>query len=319
MTSPATSRRRAPDPTTPAALGLPAEPVKAGPEAPAAVHVRAKLDHELRELLAREPGTRAGADPEDLHQMRVAQRRMRSVLKSSSALVGPTAEPVRADLGWLGQVLGEVRDYDVLIGHLREVIAGFDVRDQAAGRRLVSRFVSERTTARRRLNRALSSPRYATLLQSIAQLSRTAEHEIDETPSEKPGLAADVRKPYRKLARAVAALPPNPPDDDLHALRIHGKKLRYTAELARSAAKKKQAEKLSELIKATRKFQTVLGDHQDAVFAAEKVRGVLADADAEVGFVAGRIVEHELAKRSRARDTWPGVWHRIEKAEHAVS
>ena len=71
-------------------------------------------------LLAYEAGTRSGADPEDLHQMRVALRRMRSVLKLSGALVGDGAEPVRAELGWLGQSLGEVRDYDVLIGHLRE-------------------------------------------------------------------------------------------------------------------------------------------------------------------------------------------------------
>ncbi|WP_020662486.1 CHAD domain-containing protein [Amycolatopsis benzoatilytica] len=316
MTSEATSRRT-PEPTTPVALGLAAEPVKAGPGAPAAAHVRAKLDHELRELLAREPGTRAGADPEDLHQMRVAQRRMRSVLKTSGGLVGPAAEPVRADLGWLGQALGEVRDYDVLIGHLREVVAEFDVRDQPAGRRLVSRFVAERSTARRRLNRALSSPRYAMLLQSIAQLARPADHEVEAPPADRRG-PADLRKPYRKLARAVAALPPNPPDDALHALRIHGKKLRYTAELARSGASKKRAAKLQELIKATRKFQTVLGDHQDAVFAAEKVRHVLPEADAEMGFVAGRIVEHELAKRARARAIWLDVWHRIEKAEHAV-
>ncbi|WP_033293292.1 CHAD domain-containing protein [Amycolatopsis jejuensis] len=317
MTAQAT--RRTPEPTTPAALGLADEPAKAGPRAPAAAHVRAKLDHELRELLAREPGTRSGTDPEDLHQMRVAQRRMRSVLKASGELVGATAEPVRVDLGWLGQVLGDVRDYDVLIGHLREVIATFEVRDQPAGRRLVSRFVAERTTARRRLNRALSSARYATLLQGIAQLSRTAEHEIDETPAGEPGLAADVRKPFRKLSRAVAALPSDPPDDDLHALRIHGKKLRYTAELARSAAKKKQAAKLTELIKATRKFQTVLGDHQDAVLAAEKVRDALSGADPEMGFVAGRIVEHEIEKRAQARATWLEVWHRIEKAARAVS
>jgi CHAD domain-containing protein len=118
-----------PAPRTPAELGLPELPVAAGPADPAVHHVRAKLDREIRALLAYEAGTRSGADPEDLHQMRVALRRMRSVLKLSGALVGDGAEPVRAELGWLGQSLGEVRDYDVLIGHLREVIADFEVRD----------------------------------------------------------------------------------------------------------------------------------------------------------------------------------------------
>ncbi|WP_326568412.1 CHAD domain-containing protein [Amycolatopsis rhabdoformis] len=310
---PSSTRRRAPEPTTPAELGLPGEPAKAGPQDPAATHVRAKLDNELRELLAREPGTRSGADPEDLHQMRVTLRRMRSVLKTSGALVGAAAEPVRAELGWLGQSLGEVRDYDVLIGHLRDVIATFEVRDQPAGRRLVSKFVSERTSARRRLTRALSSARYAALLQSVAQLTRVPDHEIDPTPVGSGGLATDVRKPYRRLAKAVAALPADPPDDDLHALRIHGKKLRYTAEMARSSAKKKQAAELSSLVKAARKLQTVLGDHQDAVIAAEKVRGLLPTADGEIGFIAGRIAEHELLKRTEARAAWQSVWTRIDK------
>ncbi|MGW4483556.1 CHAD domain-containing protein [Amycolatopsis sp. NPDC004368] len=311
---PSSTRGRAPEPTTPAELGLPDEPAKAGPRDPAATHVRAKLDHELRELLSREAGTRSGADPEDLHQMRVALRRMRSVLKTSGSLVGAGAEPVRAELGWLGQSLGEVRDYDVLIGHLREVIATFDVRDQAAGRRLVSKFVTERAAARRRLTRALSSARYAALLQSVAQLTRVPEREIDPTPVGAGGMATDVRKPYRRLAKAVAALPADPPDDDLHALRIHGKKLRYTAELASSSAKKKQAAELLSLMKATRKLQTVLGDHQDAVIAAEKVRGLVPTADGEIGFIAGRIAEHELLKRTEARAAWPAVWAQIDKA-----
>src|SRR5437764_6602799 len=105
--------------------------------------------------------------------MRVALRRIRSVLKLSGVLVGPDAEPVRAELGWLGQSLGEVRDYDVLIEHLREVVADFEVRDQAAGRRLVSKFVTERGVARRRLNRALSSERYTTMLESASELTRS--------------------------------------------------------------------------------------------------------------------------------------------------
>ncbi|MFI5606359.1 CHAD domain-containing protein [Amycolatopsis sp. NPDC051903] len=317
-TLPSSTRRRAPEPTTPAELGLPEEPAKAGPRDPAATHIRAKLDHELRELLAREAGTRSGADPEDLHQMRVAVRRMRSVLKTSGPLIGPTAEPVRVELGWLGQSLGEVRDYDVLIGHLREVIAGFDVRDQAAGRRLVSKFVAERGVARRRLTRALSSARYSALLQSVAQLTRTPDQEIDSTPLASDGLAADVRKPFRRLDKAVRALPADPPDDDLHNLRIYGKKLRYTAEMARSSAKKKQALQLADLVKATRKLQTVLGDHQDAVVAADRVRGLLPNADGEIGFIAGRIAEHELAKRAEARAAWPAVWSRVSKTARAA-
>ncbi|MEU4253616.1 CHAD domain-containing protein [Amycolatopsis sp. NPDC026612] len=303
-------------PPTPAELGLPDAPVEARPADPAAHHVRAKLDREIRALLAYEPGTRSGVDPEDLHQMRVALRRMRSVLKLSGELVGDGAEPVRAELGWLGQSLGEVRDFDVLIGHLREVIADFEVRDQAPGRRLVSKFVSERTAAKRRLTRALSSARYSTLLREVSLLAR------DGSPgaaAEKPhDLIAGLAKPHRKLAKAVRALPADPPDDDLHALRIHGKKLRYAAELAQTSAKKKQVARIKKLLKATKDFQTVLGDHQDAVLAAERMRTVLEVADAEVGFVAGRIAERELGRRAEARATWRDSWAAVDAAAQAL-
>ncbi|HWD02681.1 MAG TPA: CHAD domain-containing protein [Amycolatopsis sp.] len=310
---PSSTRRRVPDPTTPAELGLPDEPLKAGSRDSAAAHVRAKLDHELRELLSREAGTRSGVDPEDLHQMWVALRRMRSVLKTSGALVGRGAEPVRAELGWLGQSLGEVRDYDVLIGHLRDVVATFDVRDQSAGRRLVSKFVAERSVARRRLTRALSSARYTALLHSVATLTKAPD-----SGTVVGTLAADIRKPLRRLEKAVRALPADPPDDDLHALRIHGKKLRYTAELARASAKKKQSARLTALVKATRTLQTILGEHQDAVVASDRVRTLLPTADPEVAFIAGRITEHELAKRAAARAAWPSAWSRVSAAARAA-
>ncbi len=301
-------------PRTPAELGLPELPVEARPADPAVHHVRAKLDREIRALLAYEAGTRSGADPEDLHQMRVALRRMRSVLKLSGTLVGDGAEPVRAELGWLGQSLGEVRDYDVLIGHLREVIADFEVRDQPAGRRLVSGFVTERAAAKRRLTKALSSARYSTLLREVSLLTRSSAAVSDEPHDLVTGLA----KPHRKLAKAVRALPADPPDHDLHALRIHGKKLRYAAELAQTSAKKKRAKRIKKLIKATRDFQTVLGDHQDAVLAAERMRTVLATADGEVGFVAGRIAERELGRRAEARATWRASWAAVDDAARAL-
>ena len=206
-----------------------------------------------------------------------------------------------------------MRDYDVLIGHLREVIADFEVRDQAAGRRLVSRFVTERATAKRRLTRALSSARYSTLLREVSLLTRDGRRP-PRRPERPHDLVAGLAKPHRKLAKAVRALPADPPDDDLHALRIHGKKLRYAAELAQTSAKKKRAKRIKQLIKATRDFQTVLGDHQDAVIAAERMRTVLETADGEVGFVAGRIAERELARRAEARAAWRASWAAVDDA-----
>ncbi|AXB49059.1 CHAD domain-containing protein [Amycolatopsis albispora] len=307
---------------TAADLGLPPQSPKAGPDDPPVAHVRAKLDRQLRAVLEHEPGTRAGTDPEHLHQLRVAIRRMRSVLKLSGGPLGPTAEEARAELGWLGNALGEVRDFDVLIEHLREVVAEFETTDQLAARQLVARFVAQRGQAKRRLTRVLNSSRYATTLTMTAQLARPAEVEVEVESSEvdvperrEVDLVSALKKPYRKLAKAVAALPENPPDDDLHALRIHGKRLRYAGELAKPAAPDKTAKRaIKVLVKAAERLQTVLGDHQDAVVAAERVRAMAADVDPAVAFIAGRIVEREHLRCAVARSVWPDVVAEIDEA-----
>ena len=300
---------------SPVDLGLPEEPLTAGPADTPETLVRARIDAQLRTLLAYEPGTRSGADPEDLHQMRVAVRRLRSALK----LLGPAGDDVRAELKWLGAGLGEVRDDDVLIGHLRATVASFDEVDQPAAARLIRSFVAERAKAKRRLNRCLSSARYTALLRSTARLVLT---EVQLTADSAPGpvdIAAVVRKPYRKLTKAVAALPAEPPDDELHELRIYGKRLRYAAETAKSAARKKEVAQVRGLIKATKRLQDVLGDHQDAVVAAARMRNLVEAADEPaVGFVAGRIAERELTRRAASREAWPAVLSEVDAAASTV-
>ncbi|QWF79241.1 CHAD domain-containing protein [Amycolatopsis sp. CA-230715] len=305
---------------TAAELGLPAKPVKPRASDPPATHLRAKLDADLRAVLKHEPGTRSGVDPEDLHQMRVSTRRLRSVLKTAGGPLGSTADTVRAELGWLGAALGEVRDYDVLIGHLREVVAEFETADQPAGHELVSVFVAERAQAKRRLTKALNSERYRVLLQSVAQLTRLPDHEPETTEKstvDESDLVTALRVPHRKLAKAIDALPAEPPDPELHALRIKGKRLRYAAELALTSAKKKRADRVKKLISATKDLQTILGDHQDAVVAADRMRDLVrgaAEGNARIGFIAGRIAERELVKRLDTRARWRSAWLKVDAA-----
>jgi CHAD domain-containing protein len=113
-------------------------------------------------------------------------------------------------------------------------------------------------------------------------------------------------------------LPEDPPDDELHALRIHGKRLRYAAELARRSVKKKRSAQITKLIEATKELQTVLGDHQDAVVAADRMRTILDVVDTRLGFIAGRIAEREWAKRAKARTDWPGIWAEVDAAARTV-
>jgi len=300
-------------PVTPERLGLAPLPVAATAKDPVARHVRAALHAQTLAMLHYEHGTRTGEDPEDLHQMRVAVRRLRAVLKSAPGSV-PDCERLRAELGWLGGALGPVRDLDVLIDRLRAEADDFPDDERAVAATLLDGLVAERLGARERLTAALNSPRYRTLLTHLAQ---AANSEVDPD-APRPELMDLVRAPYRKLRRAVQALPADPPDEQLHRLRILGKRLRYAAELVRPIAGKQ----LKDLVRATKELQEVLGEHQDACVAEQEVRRLVAAqgdvVDWDLVFVAGRLVEREHVRRVTTRDLWHDSWLAVERHGKAL-
>jgi triphosphatase len=70
----------------------------------------------LVHLRANEPGMLAGRNPEYMHQMRVALRRIRSAFGVFAALFpGPAISSVRNELKWLAANLGTARDWDVFV------------------------------------------------------------------------------------------------------------------------------------------------------------------------------------------------------------
>ncbi|HET9138603.1 CHAD domain-containing protein [Actinophytocola sp.] len=235
----------------PVDLGLAESARTAGPDDPPAVHVRARLDEQIRALLEHEPAARIGSDPEGVHQMRVAVRRIRAALKADGANLGEAGAALQSELRWLGGVLGAVRDLDVQLEHLRGQAADFPAAERDAVERLLLGLRAGRQLARRDLLAALRDSRYRALL---AALAAAAVSEPPEQPAagEPPAarLVAVIRRPYRKLHRAAEALDADPPDDDLHELRIHGKRLRYAAELAVEAG----GPPVQALIKATKRL-----------------------------------------------------------------
>ena len=288
------------------------DPVPCRPSDPTTHLLRAALDARLRALLSHDPGTRVGEDPEELHQMRVAVRRMRATLKAARPLLERTwADDLRAELGWLGRALGPVRDADVLIERLRGHAAAFDnTSNREAVETLIEALVADREAARTEMLAVLGSRRYTTLLRRLA----TAVSRPLPTPRRRvaaPPLAELIRIEYRRLSKAVQAAGEDPPDEVLHVLRIRGKRLRYTGELA--AASGKPVRKLVESMVA---LQDVLGEHQDACVAQHRVMLLLDGlgdvVDVSVAFVAGRLVEREEVNRMATRQAWPAAWQQVQ-------
>jgi CHAD domain-containing protein len=259
---------------------------------------RAWIAEQLDELHVHGEVALEGVDPEGVHQLRVAVRRIRAVLKAARFDDGGV---LLAELRWFFGELGPLRDLDVLIDRFHGDTEGFSPEEMVAFERLLKSLRTERGVARRRMTRALRGKRYGQLLETLAA--------TDVHPKAAKGvdLVTEVARPYRKLRKAVVVAGPDPADEVLHELRIRGKKLRYAAELAAPTGGKP----VRRLVKATKRLQDVLGEHQDACVAEVRVRGLVAEDPAEA-FVAGRLVERERARQAAARGEWYEAYQEVD-------
>jgi len=271
----------------------------------AADQVLALMRVQCEALAAHERGARRGRDPEELHQMRTAVRRLRAILRAVPAVVGPDAAPLRRELRWLGTVLGAVRDVDVLRDYLRAARPMLDRAEAAAARRVLARLQNARTRARAAALAALASPRYARLRRRLdATLGRRGPGDGDVS------LTRVARRMFKKLREAVRALPARPSDAQLHAVRIRVKRARYAAELARATV----GRPARRFIRSAARLQDILGEHQDAAVAEAQLRALLT----KDGSGRDRLLARQRRRRRMAwtafRKGWPKVERRGRKA-----
>jgi CHAD domain-containing protein len=281
---------------------VPAPPLS---DDPGARRLRDLLEEQRRALLVHDPGTRLGNDPENLHQHRVAARRVRAFMRATRAFVDPDwrralNEPLRE----LGVVTGPVRDLDVLIEHVGDALGRVGESDRNGGAALLARLECRRDEARRRLLQALDGDDYRTLLARLRFPPRlpdgTGTIPLDQI----------ARREFRGLAKTVDRLGKRPNDAALHGVRIALKRARYAAELSspgRPASKK--------FLAHAKALQMLLGEHHDAVVAEEQLRSAVVDnAQTAAAFVAGRLAERQVARRARVLEQLPAAWKRLRRS-----
>jgi CHAD domain-containing protein len=260
--------------------------------------LQAVLRSYARDLVEREPGVRLGVDPGELHKQRVATRRIRSLLQSTrSQVVDPDrAERLGAELRWLGSLLGEVRDRDVLITYLLEELRS--VEEAAAFGGILELLDAEREQGRKDLLAALDSSRYRGLLRELEQPPALREGERLQT-------AAATE--YERLRRTVKRLAKDPGDEELHRVRIRAKRVRYAAEAVGGD---------DQFVAQAKDVQDILGEHQDATVAEERIRELVAKVrgTGRTALAAGRLIERQLTRRAAARAAWPKAWKRLRRA-----
>ncbi len=269
--------------------------------------VHAAIIRSTRRLIDHDPGVRLGRDPESVHQARVATRRLRSDLRTFRALLDTEwSEPLRDELKWLGGALGSVRDTEVLLERLEGRLAELPPSDVDDGKALLAQLGSQREHARAELLDAMRSDRYFALLDALADAASAPRFvpDLDDDLE----LADVVRAPWRKLRKAADAIDEDSSDRDLHLVRIRAKRVRYAAE-AVAEALGKDARKFAE---GAESVQDLLGEHQDAIVAADWLRHHAGTGRA-TSFVAGELVAMERDAAHRAREEWPEVWRKARR------
>jgi len=304
-----------------AKVNLPQQPQpRLQPSCPAGQVVLAYLRQQVDLLKSLDPLVRAD-EPDSVHQMRVAGRRLRSTLRTFRDIVGPAgAARAASELKWLGGVLGEVRDAEVLDRHLRASLDHVPV-EQLIGpvqARVQGHFARVRAAAREKALAALDSPRYFALLDDLDTLMAAPERTQEAARAAKDVLPAAVRRPAkqarRRMRKAWAKPAGEPRDLALHQARKSAKRARYAAEVA-SPALGKQARRFAKQMK---KVQSALGDHQDAVICrrADRELGIAAHLAGENAFTYGLLHERDTVRGDRSQARARQVWQQASRSRY---
>ena len=283
------------------------------PGMPSGAVALAVLRRQFTAMLAKEPGTRLGDDIEELHDMRVATRRLRAALSLFADVLPETALKAREEIGWVGQGLGAVRDLDVQIEQLGEWLDAAEQEDREALAILRSLLQEQRETARAAMLEMLDSRRYEAFVSRFGRTLR-ARHLARSGPAAQPALALApdlIEARFRSVRKAGNRIGPDSPAAEYHRLRIRGKRLRYALEFLGDL----YPGRTQPLIKRLVAVQDLLGLHQDADVAIDRLRQLALsgadDLDPRTIFAMGEIAERHRQAAIQLRAQFPTAYARL--------
>jgi CHAD domain-containing protein len=298
-------------------LPEPGDPPRPTASSPAGEVVLAYLRAQAGTLESLDPLVRLD-EPDAVHQMRVAGRRLRSTLRSFGHILPRDATSgLAADLQWLGGVLGAARDGEVLAAHLRSRLrqAPVELRIGPVEARIQGHFASVRAAARTELLAALDSDRYFSLLDDLDRLlaeppftAEAARPAVDVLPvaARRAG-----RQAGRRMRRAWHAVPGQARNEALHQARKSARRARYAAEAMAPAA----GRKARRFVKRMKQVQSVLGEHQDSVIARAVARdlGIGAHQAGENAFSYGLLYELDACDGERLQAQARRIWKKASR------
>ena len=272
----------------------------------------AVLRRQFAAMLAREPGTRLADDIEELHDMRVASRRLRAALSLFEDVLPATVMTLSGELAWLGRTLGAVRDLDVQLEQVARWSTEVPEPDRAALAALRSLLESQHAVARSEMLEALDSRRYEMFVRRFGR-TLSARHESRSGQASRPARAVApdlIETSFRSFRKAADRIGPESPPADYHRLRTRGKHARYTLEFLGDL----YPGQTEPLVKALTSLQDILGLHQDADVAIDRLRRLAAQEEAlgaETIFAMGEIAERYRRSMIDLRARFPKAYRQV--------
>jgi CHAD domain-containing protein len=257
----------------------------------------------LADWYAHEPGARLGDDPEELHDLRVAGRRLDAILRQFQSFLPPEFLKVRVTLKAMLSALGRARDLDVALSELQDFRRRLPKSDRVGIEPLKEHLMSERARARAQMLSVLDSVWARKNLQDLSALLVTPRRALDASSVDLALHAAPslIRRRFRKLRKRADFLGKDSSTREYHEVRGQVKKLRYALEAVAVLYGKPAAE----MVRALRRWQENLGLQQDAAVATQRLNA-LAGAKpkgipAETLFLMGRLAERHVEAAMQAR------------------
>jgi CHAD domain-containing protein len=248
---------------------------------------RRSIEARLGDVRKYEEKLTGAADPEDVHDMRVASRRLRAALEifDRKGQLRRAHDSVEA----LGDTLGEVRELHVQLAWLRDELAAASERDKVGLQTLFAEREAKLPKRIERLHAAVGTwvedgaPAVEAALAALDVGGRLGGHRVRRRLSRR---LKDVKK------RVVAAMK-SMDARTAHKLRIGAKKLRYAAELAEPAF----PTEIAALLDRLQPLQATLGALHDADVHVPIVEKFLVRADALAQPGALVLLRSEMAHR----------------------
>jgi CHAD domain-containing protein len=283
-------------------------------------------------MLSHEQGTRLGQDPEELHDMRVATRRLRAAFTVfEKAFSTKIIKSHLKGLRLIGRALGHARDLDVILNKAANYLEALPSEDRVGMQPLIQFWQDQSNQARTDLVSHLDGKKYKHFIRQLNIFVNTPGlgmlpiRDEPPTPHQVREIAPVLIYTRLEAVRAYDSILPNATIAQLHALRIECKRFRYTVEFFREVL----GEQTHEIISELKEIQDHLGELHDADVACQIVRKFLSEWDTRQAALplAERLnpqsivayLAQQSAELHRLMVSFPQVWTHFNRSEFRMN